>query len=132
MSTMKLKVMIPFGVLLEEKGVFRLVVKTTKGSYGLLPLRLDCTAILVPGIVVYETQGEGEKYLAIDEGVLVKTGLDVTLSVRRAYKGDHLGELRQSLEQGMKKQEEREKCSCQTFAQLEHKFLQQLSGLRHE
>jgi F-type H+-transporting ATPase subunit epsilon len=37
---------------------------------------------LSPGILIYETEAEGEVYVAVDEGVLVKTGLDVLVSVR--------------------------------------------------
>jgi len=41
-------------------------------------------AALAPGILIYETEVEGEVYVAVDEGVLVKTGPDVLVSVRRA------------------------------------------------
>jgi F-type H+-transporting ATPase subunit epsilon len=62
--------------------VSRIVAETREGSFGLLPHRLDCVAALAPGILIYETEAEGEVYLAVDEGVLVKTGLDVLVSVR--------------------------------------------------
>jgi hypothetical protein len=47
-----------------------------------------------PGILIYETEAEGEVYLAMDAGVLVKTGADVLVSVRRAIRGTDLGQLR--------------------------------------
>jgi F-type H+-transporting ATPase subunit epsilon len=65
-----------------------------EGSFGLLPHRLDCVAALAPGILIYETEAEGEVYVAVDEGVLVKTGPDVLVSVRRAIRGTDLGQLR--------------------------------------
>ena len=67
--------------------MLRIVVETHEGSFGLLPYRLDCVAALVPGILVYETEAEGEVYLAVDEGLLVKTGLEVLVSVRNAIGG---------------------------------------------
>ena len=50
------------------------------------------------GILIYETDGEGESYVAVDEGVLVKTGADVLVSVRRAISGTDLRQLRDSVE----------------------------------
>ena len=66
-TLMNLKILLPFKVLAEIKKVKRIVVETSEGSYGLLPQRLDCTASLVPGILLYETQSEGIKYIALDE-----------------------------------------------------------------
>ena len=128
---MTLKVIVPFDIVFEKK-IVRLVVETTKGSLGVLPLRLDCTALLVPGIVTYECQGEGEKYLVIDEGIFVKTGSDVTLSVRRALIGTQLGDLEKELEGELNKKREREKYARQMYTALEKTFLRQIAGLLHE
>ena len=51
------------------------------------------------GILTYETEAEGEVFVAVDEGVLVKTGPDVLVSVRRAMGGTDLGQLREAVEQ---------------------------------
>jgi F-type H+-transporting ATPase subunit epsilon len=67
--------------------VSRIVAETRDGSFGLLPHRLDCVAALAPGILTYETNGDGTVYLAVDEGVLVKAGADVLVSVRHAIGG---------------------------------------------
>jgi ATP synthase protein I len=53
---------------------------------------------VVPGIFLYESRDEGERFMAIDEGVLVKTGFDVTLAVRNAIGSAGLGELQQTVE----------------------------------
>ena len=95
---MHLKVLLPFGVFAEKTGVSRIVAETHEGSFGLLPHRLDCVAALAPGILIYETEAEGEVYVAVDEGVLVKTGPDVLVSVRRALGGTDLGQMRDAVE----------------------------------
>ena len=87
---MHLKVLLPFQTFAEKTGVLRIVAETREGSFGLLPHRLDCVAELSPGILIYETKAEGETYVAVDEGVLVKTGPDVLVSVRRAMGGNRL------------------------------------------
>ena len=81
---MKLKVLLPFRIFAEKTDVSRIVAETHEGSFGLLPHRRDCVAALAPGILIYENEAEGEVYVAVDEGVLVKTGLNVLVSVRRA------------------------------------------------
>ena len=95
---MNLKVLLPFGIFADETGVSRIVAETPEGSFGLLPHRLDCVAALAPGILIYETEADGEVYVAVDEGVLVKTGLDVLVSVRNAIGGTDLGQLREAVE----------------------------------
>jgi F-type H+-transporting ATPase subunit epsilon len=94
-----LKILLPFQVFAEKTGVSSIVAETREGSFGLLPHRLDCVAALVPGILTCQTPADGEVLVAVDEGVLVKTGLEVLVSVRRAMAGNDLGQLRADLEQ---------------------------------
>ena len=96
---MNLKVLLPFQVFAEKGGVSRIVAETHEGSFGILPHRLDCVAALAPGILTYESEADGEAYLAVDEGVVVKTGAEVLVSVRRALGGTDLGRLRAAVEQ---------------------------------
>jgi F-type H+-transporting ATPase subunit epsilon len=92
---MELKVLLPFEIFAQRNDVTRIVAETRDGSFGILPHRLDCVAALVPGILLYETTETSTVYLAIDEGVMVKTGPNVLVSVRRAVAGTSLGDLQQ-------------------------------------
>ena len=56
---MNLKILLPFQVFAEQTGVTRIVAETREGSFGLLPHRRDCIAALVPGILIYQTDGDG-------------------------------------------------------------------------
>jgi len=58
-ARMNLKILLPYKVFAERSGVSRIVARSSEGSFGLLPHRLDCVAALVPGILVYETEAEG-------------------------------------------------------------------------
>ncbi len=94
---MHLKVLLPFRVFADKTEVLRIVVETSDGSFGLLPRRRDCIAAMVPGILTYESEAEGEVFIAVDEGVLIKIGDEVHASVRRALGGADLASLRDAV-----------------------------------
>jgi len=129
---MNLKVLLPFQVFAEETGVTHIVAETRDGSFGLLPRRLDCVAALVPGILIYESQSAGEVCVAIDEGVLVKTGAEVLVSVRRAIGGADLDQLRDAVAQEFLTLDEYERSVRSVMAMLETGFLRRLSRFRHD
>jgi F-type H+-transporting ATPase subunit epsilon len=129
---MNLKVLLPFQVFAEKNGVLRIVAETREGSFGLLPHRLDCVAALSPGILIYETEAEGEVYVAVDEGVLVKTGPDVLVSVRRAKDGTDLDQLRHSVEKEFLTLNEQEQNVRAIMAKLETGFLRRFVSFQHE
>jgi F-type H+-transporting ATPase subunit epsilon len=131
-SLMHLKVLLPFGVFAEKTGVSRIVAETRDGSFGLLPHRLDCVAALAPGILTYENDADGEVCVAVDEGVLVKTGLEVLVSVRRALGGTDLGHLRSAVEQEFLTLDEREQSVRSVMAKLESGFLRRFAAFHHE
>jgi F-type H+-transporting ATPase subunit epsilon len=116
---MNLKILLPFEVFAEKSGVSRIVAETRAGSFGLLPNRLDCVAALGPGILTYESDGDGEVDVAVDEGVLIKRGPDVLVSVRRALGGNDLGQLRESVEKEFVTLNEDEQSVRSVMAKLE-------------
>jgi len=129
---MTLKVLLPFQVFAEKTGVSRIVAETHEGSFGLLPHRLDCVAALAPGILTYETEAEGEVFVAVDEGVLVKTGPDVLVSVRRALAGKDLSQLRETVTKEFLALDETEQSVRAVMAKLETGFLRRFATFRHE
>ncbi len=131
-ETMQLKVLLPFQVFAEKTGVRRIVAETPAGSFGLLPHRLDCVASLAPGILTYQTDAEGEVYVAVDEGVLVKTGREVLVSVRHAIGGVDLGQLRAAVEREFLTLDDREKNVRSVLAKLESGFVRRFMEFRRE
>ena len=129
---MSLKVLLPFGIFAEKSGVSRIVAETRAGSFGLLPHRLDCVAALVPGILIYQVEPEREVYVAVDEGVLVKTGPDVFVSVRRAMGGTDLAQLREGVEKDFRALDEHEQSVRTVMAKLESGVLRRLVSFQHE
>jgi F-type H+-transporting ATPase subunit epsilon len=129
---MNLKILLPFQVFAEQTGVTRIVAETREGSFGLLPHRLDCVAALVPGILIYQAETGGEVLVAVDEGVLVKTGADVFISVRRAIGGTDLGQLRAAVEKEFLTLDENEQSVRTAVAKLETGFLRRFANFQHE
>jgi F-type H+-transporting ATPase subunit epsilon len=70
--------------------------------------------------------------LAVDEGVLVKTGADVLVSVRRAIVGKDLGQLRDAVEKEFLTLDEREQSVRTVTAKLETGFLRRFANFQHE
>jgi F-type H+-transporting ATPase subunit epsilon len=131
-ARMHLKILLPFKVFVEKTGVSRIVAESHTGSFGLLPNRLDCVAALAPGILVYETEAEGEVCIAVDEGILVKSGTDVLVSVRNAIGGTDLGQLRAAVEQEFLVLDEQEKSMRSILAKLESGFVRRFAAFHHE
>jgi F-type H+-transporting ATPase subunit epsilon len=129
---MTLKVLLPFQVFAEKTNVSRIVAETREGSFGLLPHRLDCVAALAPGILTYETEADGEVFVAVDEGVLVKTGSEVLVSVRRAISGTDLGQLHEAVKREFLTLDEHEQSVRLVTAKLETGFLRRLATFQHE
>jgi len=129
---MNLKILLPFRIFVAETGVLRMVAETPEGSFGLLPHRLDCVAALSPGILTYENEAEREVYVAIDEGVLVKTGQDVLVSVRNAIGGTDLGRLRESVEKEFLNLNEHELNVHAVMAKIETGFIRRMAAFHNE
>lgn len=127
---MHLKVLLPFGVFADATEVSRIVAETHEGSFGILPHRLDCVAALAPGILTYEASSRGEVFVAVDEGVMVKTGQDVLVSVRRALSGTDLGQLRQAVKEQFLILDEEEQRVRTVMAKMESGFLRRLATLQ--
>jgi F-type H+-transporting ATPase subunit epsilon len=131
LELMHLKVLLPFEIFADETGVSRIVAETRDGTFGLLPHRLDCVAALTPGILTYQTEAEGEVFVAVDQGVLVKTGSNVLVSVRRALGGKDLSKLRDLVEKEFLTVNEETKSVRLVMARLETGLLRRMASLQH-
>ena len=88
-------------------------------------------AALAPGILSYTTE-RGPVYLAVDEGVLVKTGADVLVSVRQAIGGTDLSQLQAAVKREFLTIDEQEKKVRTAVAKMESGLIGRLAELQHE
>lgn len=128
---MRLRVSLPEAVLLDVDGVRSVVAETVDGSLGILPQRLDCVAVLVPGILSYATDAAQRQYVAVDDGVLVKAGEDVQVSVRHALSGNDLAAMQQAVDDMLRQVDEEEREARVLLARMESGFIRQFRKLRH-
>ncbi|HSF10324.1 MAG TPA: F0F1 ATP synthase subunit epsilon [Nitrospirales bacterium] len=131
-TLMTLKILLPFRIFAEQHAVTRIVAGTREGAFGILPQRLDCVAALEPGILIYETNGDDEQYVALDEGVLVKNGREVLVSVRNAIAGTDLHQLREAVEREFLTLDEHEQSLRSVMAKLESSFVRRFADFRHD
>ena len=124
---MNLRILLPFRIFADKNGVVRIVAETSAGSFGLLPNRLDCVAVLVPGILIFEMKEEDEVYVAVDEGILVKTGTEVLVSVRNAIEGNDLASLRESVKKEFLNLDAQEQNVRRVMAKMESGFIRRFA-----
>jgi F-type H+-transporting ATPase subunit epsilon len=129
-SLMQLKILLPSRVFAKINEVTRIVAEARDGSFGILPHRLDCVTALAPGILTYATDA-GDVCVAVDEGVLVKMGTSVLVSVRHAVGGADLGQLRQAVEREFLSLDDREKSVRSAVAKLESGLIRRFAEFHH-
>lgn len=125
---MKLKVLLPTKILLEEE-VTKITAEAENGSFCLLPRHIDFVTALVPGILIFVSVRGEEKFLAVDEGILVKSGVQVLVSTRHAVQSSDLGLLQQTVEKQFRILNEREKVTRSALAKLEVNIVRQFLEL---
>jgi F-type H+-transporting ATPase subunit epsilon len=129
---MHLKILLPFDIFADKTDVLRIVAETSEGSFGILPHRLDCVAALVPGILIYETKETGTVYVAVNEGVLVKAGADVLVSVRNAIGGTDLSKLHEAVKHEFLNLDERERSVRTAVTKMESAFVGRYAEFQHD
>jgi F-type H+-transporting ATPase subunit epsilon len=125
---MHLKVMQPTEVLVNQS-VTKVTAEGGNGSFCLLPAHIDWVSTLVPGILSFEVETGEEVFLAIDEGILVKQGAEVWVSVRNAVRGEALETLQLAVRQQFRRLDEREQRARSTLARLETSFVREFMEL---
>ena len=118
-STMHLQVMLPERVVL-NRAVRNVVAEGLSGSFALLPRHIDFVESLVPGILMFvPAEEDTEQFVAVDEGILVKCGREVLVSVRNAVMSAELGVLEQAVRQRFHRVDDREQAMRSALAKLE-------------
>jgi len=97
-TSMHLTLITPVETVVDQR-IRRLATRGGDGAFGLLPHHVDIAVPLVPGIVAYVDEEGSEHFVAIDMGVLLKTGSELRIVTRRAVEGDDLADLERLVEE---------------------------------
>lgn len=119
---MRLTVLLPMEILLDEE-VRKITAEAENGHFCLLPRHADFVAALVPGLLSFIDQAGEEQFLALNEGILVKCGADVSIATGNAARGHNLAEMQQIVENQFALLNEREKSARSAVARLEASFV---------
>lgn len=115
---MRLKLLEPTAVLVNEE-VSKVVADAANGSFCLLPRHIDFVAALVPGILFYwPVEGE-QRLAAVNEGILVKQGEEVLVSVLNGVLGTDLAALEEDVEKWFHDLDEQARRARSAVARLE-------------
>lgn len=128
---MKLRILIPSEVFLEED-VSKVAAEAENGAFCLLERHVDFTAALTPGLLSFETHDAEERFVGVDEGILVKCRDEILVSVRNAVVGPELGEVKKRIHEEFEELSEREKKARTASSKLEANLVRRFMELdRH-
>lgn len=125
-----LKIMEPEQIIADEQ-VDKIIAEAVNGFFCLKPRHVDFASALKPGIL-YFYQGEKEKIMAVDRGILVKCGSEVLVSVLNAIAGDDLGKLREQVREEFSRIEKTEEEATNALRNLEVELIQHFVGLQKD
>jgi F-type H+-transporting ATPase subunit epsilon len=97
---MRLRIVTPLSVVIDEDGVLALRADDATGSFGILPGHADFLTSLAICVVSWESSNSNgmRHYCAVRRGVLsVDGGHDIAIATREAVPGDNLVTLDQTV-----------------------------------
>jgi F-type H+-transporting ATPase subunit epsilon len=94
----RLRIITPLSVVVDEDGVEALRAEDATGSFGILPRHADFLTGLAISVVRWESKHGTHHYCAVRRGVLsVIAGRDIAIATREAVPGDDLATLDETI-----------------------------------
>ncbi|MCA1529060.1 F0F1 ATP synthase subunit epsilon [Bradyrhizobium yuanmingense] len=88
---MKLSIVTPLSIVLDEDGVLSVRAEDATGSFGILPRHADFVTSLAISVVSWQSRNGTRHYCALRRGVLsVAGGNEIVIATREAVPGDDL------------------------------------------
>lgn len=134
MSALVLKVLLPTKRLLAES-VVKIIAEADNGEFCILPRHIDFVSSTVPSVLTYWVESEQSNtsrkhYAAIDQGVLVKCGNEVTITALDGVCSDDLQKLQDQVTQHFLEIDEHERKARGALARLEAATLRSFRDLQ--
>ena len=124
---MKLVVITPTEIVLDETLVRHVRAEDLSGAFGIQPGHADFLTTLVVCVVRWRDDRGTERYIAVRGGVLrVRGGAVVEIATREAIVNDDLGHLHSDVLATMRQNVEAEQSAHSGALQLEHAAIRQI------
>ena len=95
---MRLRIITPLAVVVDEDGVTAVRAEDASGGFGILPRHADFLTSLAISVVGWESADATRHFCAVRRGVLsVTRGTDISIATREAVIGDDLATLDQTV-----------------------------------
>ncbi|HNW34860.1 MAG TPA: hypothetical protein PKM25_08010 [Candidatus Ozemobacteraceae bacterium] len=124
---MTVRVRTPTRLVIATEGIRALKCETDTGRRTIEPRRLDGVVALIPGILTLRDASGKFIELAIDEGLLLKAGSAVTVSVRHAIRAEGKEPLQQALHTELMRIRSMETDLRSALTDLETRFMKEFS-----
>lgn len=91
---MRLRIVTPLDVVLDENAIASLRAEDASGGFGIQPGHADFLTVLAIGVLGWRCASGAQRYCAVRRGVLtVSHGQDIAVATREAVLGDDLAAL---------------------------------------
>ena len=120
---------LPTQTLFEAQAT-RLTAVAANGAFGIWPNHIDFVTALVPSVLTLHRPDGTEEIFGIDEGLLVKKGHLVSVSVRRGVHGDDLVGLQDLVETRFVQMDEDERQARSALSRLEADLVRRFAELQ--
>ncbi len=115
---MKLRVLLPSRVLVDDDGVDAVRAEADDGVFALERRHVDVVSEIAAGILSWSV-GSAERLAAVDRGTLVKHGETIEVAVRDGVLGESLERLRETVRKKLLRRQESERRALAAVARLE-------------
>ncbi|PFG10326.1 ATPase [Marinobacter sp. LV10MA510-1] len=128
-NVMTVTLRLPTRTLFEGRAQ-RLFATAVNGAFGMLPNHTDFVTALVPSVLILTDETGEELFFGIDEGLLVKTGHQVDIAIRRGVQGDSLDTLNDTIQTAFVEVDEEERVARSALSRLEANIVRRFGDLR--
>lgn len=95
---MRLRIITPLAVVVDEDGVTAVRAEDASGGFGILPRHADFLTSLAISVVAWKRADATQRFCAVRHGVLsVTAGKEISVATREAVVGDDLATLDQTV-----------------------------------
>jgi F-type H+-transporting ATPase subunit epsilon len=127
---MKLRIVTPLAVVVDEDQVAALRAEDASGGFGMLPQHADFLTTLIVSVVRWKSASGAQRFCAVRRGVLsVTRGRQIAIATREAIVGDDLATLDETVLARFRADIETERAARTESARLQLNAIRQI--MRH-